>query len=74
MKMININFARRVLLPLPARNERGEGRGEGLFIKWFISKTHLLTPALSSIAWRKGRTQRRVRYGSELSEISFEDY
>src|SRR5260370_14529987 len=38
------------LHPLPARNEWGEDRGEGQPIK-----THLLSPALSSIRWRRGR-------------------
>src|SRR2546428_12382771 len=38
------------LHPLPARNEWGEDRGEGKPIK-----THLLSPALSSIRWRRGR-------------------
>src|SRR5207245_9922567 len=38
--------------PLPARNERGEDRGEGKPIK-----THLLSPALSSIRWRRGRNR-----------------
>src|SRR6266568_3591101 len=37
------------LHPLPARNEWGEDRGEGKPIK-----THLLSPALSSIGWRRG--------------------
>ncbi len=39
------------LLPLPARHERGEGWGEG----------HLLSPALSSIRWRRGRHRRGGR-------------
>ena len=38
------------LHPLPARNERGEDRGEGKPIE-----TPLLSPALSSIRWRRGR-------------------
>src|SRR6266446_1908769 len=37
------------LRPLPARNEWGEDRGEGKPIK-----THLLSPALSSIRRRRG--------------------
>src|SRR6266581_6651920 len=40
------------LHPLPARNEWGEDRGEGKPIK-----THLLSPALSSIRWRRGRNR-----------------
>src|SRR6266571_1079226 len=36
--------------PLPARNERGEDRGEGKPIK-----THRLSPARSSMRWRRGR-------------------
>jgi hypothetical protein len=35
--------------PLPARNEWGEGQGEGRF-----QKTFLLYPTLSSIGWRRG--------------------
>ncbi len=38
--------------PLPVRNERGEDRGEGKPIK-----THLLSPALSSIQWRRGEIE-----------------
>src|SRR6266481_1133612 len=37
------------LHPLPARNERGEDRGEGKPIK-----THRLSPARSSMRWRRG--------------------
>jgi len=39
-------------LPLPVRNERGEGRGEG----WFSWKriSHLLSPALSSFGGGEG--------------------
>src|SRR5713101_7372653 len=37
---------------LSARNEWGEDRGEGKPIK-----THLLSPALSSIRWRRGRNR-----------------
>jgi len=39
-------------LPLPARNERGEGWGEG----WFSWKriSHLLSPALSSFGGGEG--------------------
>ena len=40
-------------LPLPARNEWGEDRGEGL-----SEKTNLLSPALSSIRWGRGRSPR----------------
>src|SRR6266571_6931099 len=37
------------LHPFPTRNEWGADRGEGKPIK-----THLLSPALSSIRWRRG--------------------
>src|SRR5260370_25202706 len=40
------------LHPLPARNDWGEDRGEGKPIK-----THLLSPALSSIRWRRRRNR-----------------
>src|SRR6266567_1817446 len=41
----------RFLLPLPATQERGEDRGEG----------HLLSPTLSSTAWRRGSVRLRLR-------------
>jgi hypothetical protein len=55
-------FARALLLlPLPVTKERGEGRGEGRFSKATDGKsapgfgiTLLLSPALSSIPWRRG--------------------
>jgi arylsulfatase A-like enzyme len=51
-----------VQLPLPATQERGEGRGEGYFRKFaddnLASSDYetkpLLSPALSSISWRRG--------------------
>ena len=41
-----------IQLPRPATQERGEDRGEGHLS--FESQTHLLSPALSSISWRRG--------------------
>ena len=51
-KMIrNLRAGRR--LPRPARYERGEGRGEG-HLSQAGPAAHLLSPALSSIPWRRG--------------------
>ena len=47
---------RQYFLPLPMRNEWGEDRGEGNL--WPAAKT-LLSPTLSSIRWRRGRSNRR---------------
>src|SRR5437899_2979273 len=40
-------YRRTIFLPLPATQERGEDRGEGY-------PRSLLSPALSSIRWRRG--------------------
>ena len=42
------------LLPLPTTQEWGEEGGEGHSKELFHFKSNLLSPALSSIGWRRG--------------------